>query len=261
MAKEVILTAKSKAIKAFTLIELLVVIAIIAILAAILFPVFAQAREKARQATCISNNKQLSLGMMQYVQDYDETFPARYFPNNIGYACSSTPITFLFDVPGKTMLVTPYLKNNDVLRCPSNNADPNISWQKDRYNIAYGYNAYLNGTYYSSYTTCTPAGNPQVVPMSQIKAPADMIMFGDSTWGATLYYPSLGRATWGQNFLNPQKQSVTAADDIKTNPSGSFPKGRHLGGVVMAFADGHVKWVQPETIYNNGSDTPYYRGW
>lgn len=86
-------------------------------------------------------------------------------------------------------------------------------------------------------------------------------MFGDSTWGATLYYPPQGRTTSGQNFLNPQKQTVAASDDIKVNPSGSFPRGRHLGGVVMAFADGHVKWFQPETLYNNGSDTPYYKGW
>ena len=62
----------------FTLIELLVVIAIIAILAAILFPVFAQAREKARQISCVSNEKQLALGIIQYVQDYDETYPIWY---------------------------------------------------------------------------------------------------------------------------------------------------------------------------------------
>src|SRR5438128_4795174 len=71
--------------RAFTLIELLVVIAIIAILAAILFPVFAQAREKARAITCVSNLKQMSLGFMQYVQDYDESYPlGQYYDQATG---------------------------------------------------------------------------------------------------------------------------------------------------------------------------------
>jgi prepilin-type N-terminal cleavage/methylation domain-containing protein len=68
----------------FTLIELLVVIAIIAILAAILFPVFAKVREKARQTTCTSNEKQIGLGILQYVQDYDETYPLARFKNSGG---------------------------------------------------------------------------------------------------------------------------------------------------------------------------------
>jgi prepilin-type N-terminal cleavage/methylation domain-containing protein len=74
---------RTRTMRAFTLIELLVVIAIIAILAAILFPVFAAAREKARQTTCLSNEKQINLGMMQYVMDFDETWPGRVVCNNI----------------------------------------------------------------------------------------------------------------------------------------------------------------------------------
>src|SRR5262249_30293508 len=88
----------------FTLIELLVVVAIIAILAAILFPVFAQAREKARQATCSSNLKQITLGVLMYVQDYDETFPVW-----------DSAITNLVDWPD---LVQPYIKNKQVSGCP-----------------------------------------------------------------------------------------------------------------------------------------------
>jgi prepilin-type N-terminal cleavage/methylation domain-containing protein/prepilin-type processing-associated H-X9-DG protein len=96
---------------AFTLIELLVVIAIIAILAAILFPVFAQAREKARQTSCLSNLKQMGTGIMMYVQDYDETYPQAYYYLNDnssagGYAQWSG-------------LVQPYVKNYTLFVCPS----------------------------------------------------------------------------------------------------------------------------------------------
>src|SRR5207249_1950305 len=99
---------------AFTLIELLVVIAIIAILAAILFPVFAQARESARVSTCLSNFKQIGLGVMMYVQDWDDTYP-----NNRLH-------TFPGGAEGSSKLVTwktatyPYVKNFGVYRCPSN---------------------------------------------------------------------------------------------------------------------------------------------
>jgi prepilin-type N-terminal cleavage/methylation domain-containing protein/prepilin-type processing-associated H-X9-DG protein len=98
---------------AFTLIELLVVIAIIAILAAILFPVFAQAREKARQTSCLSNLKQYSLANLMYVQDYDETFPMSAYLNG---ACVAT---FYW-------AVAPYVKNDQITQCPSEKDAMNV---------------------------------------------------------------------------------------------------------------------------------------
>jgi prepilin-type N-terminal cleavage/methylation domain-containing protein/prepilin-type processing-associated H-X9-DG protein len=100
--------AKSR--RGFTLIELLVVIAIIAILAAILFPVFAQAREKARATSCLSNLKQTGTAALMYVQDYDE-----YFPLSLYLGFQPAPCTFTF-----FNAINPYQKNRDIMRCPSN---------------------------------------------------------------------------------------------------------------------------------------------
>jgi prepilin-type N-terminal cleavage/methylation domain-containing protein len=111
---------KSKSNAGFTLIELLVVIAIIAILAAILFPVFAQAREKARGASCLSNIKQLTLGMMMYSQDYDETFPEWRWDQNYstnwgdkGWYSPNNATTIWY------YAIYPYVKNGKVYSCPS----------------------------------------------------------------------------------------------------------------------------------------------
>src|SRR4028119_1740562 len=115
--------------KGFTLIELLVVIAIIAILAAILFPVFARARESARRASCQSNLKQIGLGVMQYAQDYDEQYPMAAYDNFQG---------------GWPLTTQPYLKSLQVFRCPSGGgADAAASTGWRGVNIDYAANGFI----------------------------------------------------------------------------------------------------------------------
>ncbi len=136
----------------FTLIELLVVIAIIAILAAILFPVFAKAREKARQTSCLSNVRQLVNACMQYAQDYDECFPASYTLGSAKYW---------------TDLIYPYCKNQQVFTCPS--------WRT--YWLGYGYNySFLTLNWHNSPNAYTLGG----IPMAVITNPAATIMLADS---------------------------------------------------------------------------------
>ena len=123
--------------KAFTLIELLVVIAIIAILAAILFPVFAQAREKARQTTCLSNCKQIGLGITMYLNDYDETFPRNddcIAPARLPYQPNATGCTGPY---GQRVnhykwqyWIYPYVKNIQIFFCPSRSFD-RTAWEQN----------------------------------------------------------------------------------------------------------------------------------
>src|SRR5258707_13232840 len=133
----------------FTLIELLVVIAIIAILAAILFPVFAQAREKARATSCLSNTKQMGLALRMYVQDYDEKFP---FAANLesGFADS--------DKWYGTVKLQPYIKNGDILFCPSMTKFTQYNKLCTySYNIHLGYFWYPPGGNYSFYQGASDA--------------------------------------------------------------------------------------------------------
>ena len=213
--------------RGFTLIELLVVIAIIAILAAILFPVFARAREKARQTSCLNNVRQLTTAALMYVQDYDEMFFHRYFP-----AVSSITVGRVnwIDNSGNSLL-GPYIKNTHIAKCPS---DPGL---------AYGY-AYNGALSYS-------------VSLGKIQSPADILIFVDDTWGGRIaYLPSSGGApnlpNWGANFASPATAPFVWGQNT--------PYGRHNNGVNVGFVDGHVKWMQPTTLWADATNK-YYQDW
>ena len=138
----------------FTLIELLVVIAIIAILAAILFPVFAQAREKARQTSCLSNLKQMGTGMMMYVQDYDETLPRQDYCSTDLLPGPSMNLAASGCMPPNAerrvnhfkwwYWIYPYVKNTDIFRCPSRQPDP-TALTAYRFEKSYGLNLSVTG--------------------------------------------------------------------------------------------------------------------
>ena len=124
--------------KGFTLIELLVVIAIIAILAAILFPVFAKAREKARQTSCLNNVKQIGLAQLQYAQDYDERLPAAYWGATSLYRWPNGQVTAGMWIPS----IFPYANNIQMFNCPSNNFEWTGGYVGQ--NFSYPYNNRLN---------------------------------------------------------------------------------------------------------------------
>ena len=155
--------AAAKPKKGFTLIELLVVIAIIAILAAILFPVFARARENARRASCLSNTKQLGLGVLQYTQDYDEKLPSSY------------------DLSGDEgrnwwgAMIQPYVKSTQLFYCPSDSTHAIANADGfSRYNVSYGYNYnFLNAV-------ATPAYSGGGIALAAINEVSQTVLLGDS---------------------------------------------------------------------------------
>ena len=216
--------------KGFTLIELLVVIAIIAILAAILFPVFAQAREKARATSCLSNCKQIGTALTLYYDDFDETFPI------IG-STTITPDVNLYD--GKTIkykfveynlglnwepkytffdAIYPYVKNSSMFVCPS-----------VKYYFGYGINAFLCGAFNSQ---TGKFDKDSVIPLTSIKKTSETVAIMDTMTDISSHHSYLTVSVWG---IYPDEHSLV---DSKLYKSGC----RHTNGTNFTFIDGHAKY-------------------
>jgi prepilin-type N-terminal cleavage/methylation domain-containing protein/prepilin-type processing-associated H-X9-DG protein len=252
--------------RGFTLIELLVVIAIIAILAAILFPVFAQAREKARQTTCISNLKQINLGWMMYIQDYDETLAFRPAGTAVG-AGSACDWRYVCDTPQSRSgsyinwweLVTPYMKNYQIITCPSApneyNGAPN-GWTATK-SFGIGLNAYPDwGLTKSAGAFKTPFGGTisPGVGLAEVTSPAQTVLIADAGY---LTYETYWK-TWPRNGLNKHAGTSPWIAPRPEAESGSewAPEPRHNGkdgdfsGVCnVGFVDGHVKAMKLDAFY------------
>ncbi len=235
---------------AFTLIELLVVIAIIAVLAAVLFPVFARVREKARQTSCASNLKQIGLAIEMYTNDYDETYPMSRFPDathplggcTSGAGTDSPPSD---DLEGASVnwkrAIYSYLNNYAVFACPSNLDKWDIggyngkSNKGDETNIFYPEANWipisyaLNGSFFHEAIAPCWLGEAKVRGRHrpEVLAPAGLLLLMESR----LSFPDLG--DWWLARRAPNSKT-----------KGPFQS--HNGGCNWLFADQHLKWLKPQ---------------
>jgi prepilin-type N-terminal cleavage/methylation domain-containing protein len=238
---------KKRLTSGFTLIELLVVIAIIAILAAILFPVFARARENAKRSSCQSNLKQVGLGFAQYSQDYDEKFPAAAENGAV-----PSP-QFTSDKNIWAEVIQPYIKSTQVFRCPSSSftttpgrAGGPPGWLGSGVNrTQMSYGAAIGYTGSPNSLVATNAGPFCWVPslctrsLVEFTNPVETLLLGE--------FPNAENFAGFYMFLAP------------TEPN-KWPSAIHFDGTNILFADYHVKWMKPEKINGPGgaANTPYY---
>jgi prepilin-type N-terminal cleavage/methylation domain-containing protein/prepilin-type processing-associated H-X9-DG protein len=253
---------------AFTLIELLVVIAIIAILAAILFPVFAQAREKARQTSCLSNTKQIGTSIMMYAQDYDETLPGYRFSDATllinPFAANAKVGTNAKRAIFINQILQPYIKNDQIWKCPSKpNAWVNIDEAGAMGNAGSGFQSFGGQNSYAmnNYVFKSNAG----FALAGMEAPADTVAMVDGSYynalpryacalkadvaGTTFvtvgtsypnYWKNLGNSYWGFSDL-PNPTDIQALDRGKA---------RHSGVLNVMWLDGHSKATPYNRIAN-----------
>ena len=242
---------------AFTLIELLVVIAIIAILAAVLFPVFASAREKARATTCASNLKQIGLGISQYTNDYDEVYPLGW-EGPIQVPSLPFAGTYLTEI-------APYVKTTAIWKCPDcAGAAAARPWD-------YGYNAQEFGADFSYSSTTTVPADVLSTQVSQIYKPSTQIIVSDYMWTAKVYNSTW--ATWPSDpttWVENAHSNWTPDFPMVTFPSpclgprhswsftssggyavGNYMAARHNLKANCLFADGHVKAMDIAAIYSD----------
>jgi prepilin-type N-terminal cleavage/methylation domain-containing protein/prepilin-type processing-associated H-X9-DG protein len=208
--------------RGFTLIELLVVIAIIAILAAILFPVFAKAREAARKTSCLNNQKQLGIAIMTYTQDYDEVYPFDPFARTGSTAALNTALTDQLHWPYRIMS---YVKNNKVFQCTS--CAP-IATPADQ---MVGY--WANGAVFAT------SGNTGV-PMAALTAPADIYML----------HCDLAIQNRNTTVFRPWWNGATLNDSgsYDTLVNGVLRDGPHNEVTNVLYADGHAKAIKNRAL-------------